>query len=132
MREREREKLAIERVRLEIEREERQKKKKKKRSTSLYLKRGKKKDFAVTKHIRFVPPFNENEVDKYFLLFEKSSKRSRLAFEQIYHFITKCFKSKASEVHLALNPERTSDYQTVKETNLKAYELIPEAYTQKF
>ena len=92
----------------------------------------KKKDFDVTKHIRFVPPFNENEVDKYFLLFEKSSKRSRLAFEQIYHCITKCFKSKASEVHLALNPERTSDYQTVKETNLKAYELIPEAYTQKF
>ena len=30
--------------------------------------------FDITKHIRFIPPFNENEVDKYFLLFEKVAK----------------------------------------------------------
>ena len=41
-------------------------------------------------------------------------------------------KGKASEVYLALKPEQTSDYQTVKETLLKAYELVPEAYRQKF
>ena len=29
------------------------------------------KVFDVTKHIRFVPPFQEKEVDKYFLHFEK-------------------------------------------------------------
>ena len=28
--------------------------------------------FDVTKHIRLVPPFQEKEVDKYFLHFEKS------------------------------------------------------------
>ena len=50
----------------------------------------------------------------------------------IYHFITKCLKGKASEVYLALKPEQTSDYQTVIETILKAYELVPEAYRQKF
>ena len=27
--------------------------------------------FVVTKHIRFVPPIQEKEVDKYFLHFEK-------------------------------------------------------------
>jgi len=27
--------------------------------------------FDISKHIRFVPPFQENEVDKYFLHFEK-------------------------------------------------------------
>ena len=31
-----------------------------------------------------------------------------------------------------MKPEQTSDYQTVKETILKAYELVPEAYRQKF
>ena len=41
-------------------------------------------------------------------------------------------KGKTSEVYLALKPEQTSDFQTVKETNLKAYELVPEAYRQKF
>ena len=55
-----------------------------------------------------------------------------MAFEQIYHFITKCLKGKGSVVYLALKPEQTSDYQTVKETILKAYELVPEAYRQKF
>ena len=28
-------------------------------------------DFDVSKHVRFVPPFQETEVDKYFLHFEK-------------------------------------------------------------
>ena len=28
-------------------------------------------NFDVTKHIRLVPPFQEKEVDKYFLYFEK-------------------------------------------------------------
>ena len=41
-------------------------------------------------------------------------------------------KGKASEVYLALKPEQKSDYQTVKETILKAYELVPEAHRQKF
>ena len=40
-------------------------------------------------------------------------------------------KGKASEVYLALKPEQTSDYQTVKETILKACELVPEAYRSK-
>ena len=29
----------------------------------------------VTKHIRFVPPFQEKEVDKYFLHFEKVAEK---------------------------------------------------------
>ena len=32
-----------------------------------------KNNFDVTKHIRLLPPFNENEVDKYFDHFEKVS-----------------------------------------------------------
>ena len=41
-------------------------------------------------------------------------------------------KGKVSEVYLALKPEQTSDYQIVTEIVLKAYELDPEAYRQKF
>ena len=62
-----------ERERLEIEREERQRD----REAQAYIEKKKKKQLQhsdVTKHIRFVPPFNENEVDKYFLLFEKVEK----------------------------------------------------------
>ena len=56
----EREKLAIERERLEIEWEERQRD----REAQAYIEKEILKHFDVTKHIRFVPPFNENEVDK--------------------------------------------------------------------
>ena len=41
-------------------------------------------------------------------------------------------KGKASEVYLALKLEQTSDFQTVKEKILQGYELVPEAYRQKF
>ena len=41
-------------------------------------------------------------------------------------------KAKASETYTALSPEQTSDYQFVKESTLKANQLIPEAYRQKF
>ena len=36
-------------------------------------------NFDVTKHIRLVSPFQEKEVDKYFLLFEKVAKKLKLA-----------------------------------------------------
>ena len=111
-REMEREKLEHEKLRLEIEEKERQRqecieieKEKiqfelkmkelelegKSKSKPLPLDSG--KSFDVTKHIRLVPPFQEKEVDKYFLHFEKV---------------------------------------TEKELILKAYELVPEAYRQKF
>ena len=52
---------------LEIEWEERQKD----REAQAFIEREKMRKIDVTKHIRFVPPFHENEVDNYFLLFEK-------------------------------------------------------------
>ena len=92
----------------------------------------KKKHFDVTKHIRFVPPFNENESEKYFLLFEKIAKDLDWPLNKYTILLQSVLKGKAPEVYLALKPEQTNDYQTVKETILKAYELIPEACRQKF
>jgi hypothetical protein len=43
-----------------------------------------------------------------------------------------CFVSKAAEVYSALSSEQSSDYDIVKKEILKAYELVPEAYRQKF
>ena len=72
--------------------------------------------FDVTKHICFVPPFNENEVDKYFLLFEKLAKDLDWPLNKYTILLQSVLKSKASEVYHAFKPEQTSDYQTVKET----------------
>ena len=39
---------------------------------------------------------------------------------------------KAREVYSALSVEQSSDYSLVKREILRAYELVPEAYRQKF
>ena len=40
--------------------------------------------------------------------------------------------SKAKEIYGSLSVEQSSNYEHVKEAILKAYELVPEAYRQKF
>ncbi|XP_066946104.1 uncharacterized protein [Macrobrachium rosenbergii] len=42
------------------------------------------------------------------------------------------FKGKAQRVYNGLNEELSADYDTVKAIILKAYDLVPEAYRQKF
>ena len=42
------------------------------------------------------------------------------------------FVEKTRKVFSSLTSERSGDYETVKTTVLSAYELVPEAYRQKF
>ena len=78
--------------------------------------------FDVTKRIRLVPPFPEKEVDKYFL---HSKEHWTLLLQSV-------IIGKAREIYTQLTVEQSSSYDTVKELILKAYELFPEAYRQKF
>ena len=70
--------------------------------------------FDVTKHLRFLPPFNENEVDKYCILFENVAKDLDWPLNKYTILLQSVLKGKGFEVYLALKPEQTSDYQTVK------------------
>ena len=143
-REIEREKLEHEKLRLEaeerieIEKEKLQfelKMKKlelegKSKSKPLPLDSG--KSFDVTKHIRLVPPFQEKEVDKYFLHFEKVAENLKWPREHWTLLLQSVVIGKAREIYTQLSLEQSSDYDKVKELILKAYELVPEAYRQKF
>ena len=90
------------------------------------------KIFDVTKHIRLVPPFQEKEVDKYFLHFEKVAENLKWPREHWTLLLQSVVIGKAREIYTQLSLEQSSDYDTVKEFILKAYELVPEAYRQKF
>ena len=90
------------------------------------------KSFDVTKHIRLVPPFQEKEVDKYFLHFEKVAENLKWPREHWTLLLQSVVIGKAREIYTQLSLEQSSDYDKVKELILKAYELIPEAYRQKF
>ena len=88
--------------------------------------------FDVTRHIRLVPQFQEKEVDKYFLHFEKLAKTMEWPKESWVVLVQGVLTGKAQEAYSALSIEQSSNYETVKKEILKAYELVPEAYCQKF
>ena len=88
--------------------------------------------FDVTKHIPLVPPFQEEEVDKYFLHFEKVAENFKWPKEHWTLLLQSVVIGKAREIYTQLSLEQSSDYDKVKKLILKAYELVPEAYMQKF
>ncbi|XP_065920260.1 uncharacterized protein [Dysidea avara] len=89
-------------------------------------------DFDVSKHVRFVPPFQETEVDKYFLHFEKVASSLSWPREVWTLLLQSALLGKAREAYSALSVDQSSEYDTVKSAVLRAYELVPEAYRQKF
>ena len=88
--------------------------------------------FDVSKHIRLVPPFQEKEVDKYFLHFEKVVENLKWPKKHSTLLLQSVITGEAQEIYTQLTVERSSNYDTVKELILKAYELVPKAYRQKF
>ena len=87
--------------------------------------------FDVSKQIRFVPPFQEKEVDKYFLHFEKVATSLMWLKEVWMVLLQSVLVGKAREVYSAMTVEQSAQYD-VKQAVLKAYELVPEAYRQNF
>ena len=90
------------------------------------------REFDASKQIRFVPPFQEAEVDKYFLHFEKIASSLEWPKEMWTLLLQSVLLGKARETYSALSVDHSSDYDIVKSAILKAYELVPEAYRQKF
>ena len=86
--------------------------------------------FDVTKHIRLVSPFQEKEIDKYFLHFEKVAENLKWPQEHWTLLLQSVMIGKAREIYTQLTVEQSSSYDTVKELILEAYELVPGAYMQ--
>ena len=88
--------------------------------------------FDPARNIRLVPPFQEKEVDKYFAHFEKVADSLSWPKESWVLLLQSVLVGKAQEIYGSLSVEQSSNYEHVKEAILKAYELVPEAYRQKF
>ena len=88
--------------------------------------------FDISKHIALVPPFRESEVDSYFSAFERIA--AALSWpKEFWSLLLQCkLVGKAQEVCASLSIEDSLDYKILKKTVLQAYELVPEAYRQKF
>ncbi|KAJ8022637.1 Stress response protein nst1 [Holothuria leucospilota] len=88
--------------------------------------------FDVAKHVKFVPKFQEDNVEKFFNHFEKLGEQLKWPRDKWSILIQSNFTGKAQEVYSALSIEDSMDYDKVKKAILQAYELVPEAYRQKF
>ena len=88
--------------------------------------------FDPARNMRLVPPFQEKEVDKYFAHFEKVADSLNWPKESWVLLLQSVLVGKAQEIYGSLSVEQSSNYEHVKEAILKAYELVPEAYRQKF
>lgn len=89
-------------------------------------------NFDVVRYVKLVPPFREAEVDCYFTTFERIA--AKLGWpKDMWGLLIQCnFIGKAQEVCSSLPIEQSLDYEIVKAAVLRAYELVPEAYRQRF
>ncbi len=88
--------------------------------------------FDVSKHISLVPQFRDAEVDSYFNVFERVASMLNWS-RDVWPLLLQCkLTGKAQEVCAALSLQDSLDYDVIKTAILRAYELVPEAYRQRF
>lgn len=89
-------------------------------------------NFDAARYIKLVPQFRETEVDTYFVAFERIA--TKLGWpKDMWGLLLQCnFVGKAQEVCSALSIEQSLDYDVLEAAVLRAYELVPEAYRQRF
>ncbi|KAK0152465.1 hypothetical protein N1851_006016 [Merluccius polli] len=88
--------------------------------------------FDVARHIKLVPQFVEKDVDRYFIHFERvatSLSWPRYAWPLLLQCV---LVGRAQQVYSSLSVDQSADYEGVKGAILRAYELVPEAYRQRF
>lgn len=88
--------------------------------------------FDVSKHISLVPAFHESEVESYFPVFERIAAALKWP-KDAWAILLQCrLTGKAQEACSDLSVEDGLDYDKVKNTIWRVYELVPEAYRQRF
>ena len=89
-------------------------------------------EFDLVQQIKLVPVFNETDVEKYFQHFEKIASNLKWPLESWTTLIQTALRGKAQEVYASLSIEDCADYELVKANVLRSYEMVPEAYRQRF
>ena len=86
------------------------------------------KGFDLAKQFRLVPKFVEANIDEYFPHFEITATNMKWPQESWAMFLQTALTGKAQKAYITLSAEDCTNYDTVKKTILKSFELVPEAY----
>ena len=88
--------------------------------------------FDVSKNIALVPTFREAEIESYFGAFERIAVALHWP-KDVWAILLQCnLAGKAQEACSSLSVEDSLVYEKVKSAILRVYELVPEAYRQRF
>ena len=88
--------------------------------------------FDINGALKLVPVFKETEVAEFFIAFEKVANQLHWPKDKWTTLVQCKLVGKAQKVYVTLSEQVSNDYDQVKSLILKSYELIPEAYRQKF
>ena len=78
--------------------------------------------FDVAKHIHLVPPFQEKDVEQYFLHFEKIANSLKWPKEHWTMLLQSVLIRKARPVYTQLSIDQSANYEIVKKLILQSYE----------
>ncbi len=79
-----------------------------------------------------LPKFDESDPDTYFTLFERISEARAWSDLDMTMLLQCVLTGKAREAFSSLSVADSKVYGKVKSAVLKVYELVPEAYRQRF
>ena len=127
----------LEKMRIEKEERERQEKERERQFELEKLKLQQSnhpigQSFDVIKNFQAVPSFQEDDVDMFFLHFEKLATNLNWPKDHWTILLQKAFVGKAREIFAQLSVEQSQKYEYVKDVVLRGYQLNVEAYRQKF
>ena len=87
--------------------------------------------FDMSKHVCFILTFQDTEVDKYFLHFEKKIALSLEWLKEVWTILLQsALLGKVKEVYSSLSLDQSLEYDVVKTAILNVHELALEAYRQ--
>lgn len=93
---------------------------------------GDSKECNVANMVKLLPKFNDRDLETFFALFENLAVDRRWSDSERTLLLQSVLTGKAQDAFVALSADERKKYASVKGAVLKAYELVPEAYRQKF
>ncbi len=86
----------------------------------------------MANNVKLSPKFSETDVDTFFCLFERLADVMKWPENEQTLLLQCVLTGKAQKAYSSLSVHDSQKYLKVKDAVLKAYELVPEAYRQKF
>lgn len=86
---------------------------------------------SVAHNLRLVPPFNESEVEIFFLLFERVAVACKWSNVERAMLLQCVLTGKAQQAYSTLSDADSQNYEAIKAAVLKINERVPESYRQQ-